>query len=125
MGHLHKAQREELMNKALEIVKVQPGISMKGLSEAIGLSASMCGKWYDDNVDGFKELYHEALRAAFNSLEGVAIKTMADLLEEKNFQASKYVLDNRGYKAADKIEAKVDATAQVVFVDDLEEGSNE
>lgn len=125
MGHLHKAQREELMNKAIEIVKVQPGISMKGLSEAIGLSASMCGKWYDDNVDGFKDRYHEALKYAFNSLEGVAIKTMADLMEEGSFQASKYVLDNRGYKAPDKVEAKVDAMAQVVFVDDLEEDVNE
>lgn len=125
MGHLNKAQRETLMNQALEIVKERPDISFKRMAEEIGLSSSSCQRWYADDIDGFKERYHEALKYAFNSLEGLAIKTMADLMEEGSFQASKYILDNRGYKAPDKVEAKVDAMAQVVFVDDLEEDVNE
>lgn len=102
MGHLSRGQREALMNKALEIVKERPDISFKRLAEEVGLSSSSCQRWYADDIDGFKERYHEALRYAFNKLEGLAIRTLGDLLVDGNFQATKYVLDNRGYKAEDK-----------------------
>lgn len=115
MGHLSRGQRETLMNKALEIVKERPDISMKSLSLEIGLSQGMCGKWYHDDVDGFKERYHEALRYAFNKLEGLAIRTLGDLLVDGNFQATKYVLDNRGYKAEEKSKISVSGDMDITI----------
>ena len=50
---------------------------------------------------------------------------MINLASEGNIQAIKYMLDNLGYKPVEKMEAKVDAKAQVLFVDDLEDDVNE
>lgn len=120
MGHLSKAQRSVLMDKAIEIVKNDPSISFKRLSETIGLSQGMCQKWYADDVDGFHDRYHDALKYAFNRLEGLAIRTLGDLLVDGNFQATKYVLDNRGYKPVEKSEVDMTANIQIDYGDDDE-----
>lgn len=120
MGHLSKAQRLEFMEQALELVKQDPGISFKKMAETIGLSSSTCNRWYQDDVDGFHDRYHEALKYAFNRLEGLAIRTLGDLLVDGNFQATKYVLDNRGYKPVDKSEVDMTANIQIDYGDDDE-----
>lgn len=96
------------VEKALEWFRDDPSLSFKAVDEALGYHTSACSKWYAANTCGFRDAYDELLKAEFAALEGPAIKCMADLIEGRSFQAAKYVLDNRGYKAADKIEASVD-----------------
>lgn len=45
----------------------------------------------------------------------MAVNTMINLCSEGNFQAVKYMLDNLGYKPVEKMEAKVDATSNIVI----------
>lgn len=120
MGHLSKAQREVKMEQALDIVRKNPAISMRMLSEEIGLSQNMCNTWYRTDVDGFKAKYEEALRDAFNRLEGLAVQCMGDLIVNGNFQAAKYVLDNRGYKPVEKTEVDMTANIQIDYGEDDE-----
>ena len=104
---LSEGKRKALQNRSLEILAQNPSISYKALSEAIGIGKDCVGRWYRDNVDGYQQRYDQVLKEAFNKLEGLAIQCMADLIVDGNFQAAKYVLDNRGYKAEDKIKADI------------------
>jgi len=122
MGHLSKAQREVKMEQALEIVRKNPAISFKMLAEEIGLTKSSCQRWYAEDIDGFKARYEAALKDAFNRLEGLAVQCMGDLIVNGNFQAAKYVLDNRGYKPVEKTEVDMTANIQIDYGDD-DEGS--
>lgn len=106
------------VEKALEWFRDDPSLSFKAVDEALGYHTSACSKWYAANTCGFRDAYDELLKAEFAALEGPAIKCMADLIEGRSFQAAKYVLDNRGYKAADKIEATVDTTINITVEDD-------
>lgn len=102
------------VEKALEWFREDPSLSFKQVDEALGYHTSACSKWYRANTCGFKEKYDELLQEEFAALEGPAIKCMGDLIREnRSFQAAKYVLDNRGYKAADKIEANVETNITV------------
>lgn len=107
------------VEKALEWFREDPSLSFKQVDEALGYHTSACSKWYKANTYGFKEKYDELLKEEFAALEGPAIKCMGDLIREnRSFQAAKYVLDQRGYKAADKIEATVDTTINITVEDD-------
>ena len=106
------------VEKALEWFRDDPSLSFKAVDEALGYHTSACSKWYAANTCGFRDAYDELLKAEFAALEGPAIKCMADLIEGRSFQAAKYVLDNRGYKAADKIEAMVDTNINITVEDD-------
>lgn len=101
------------VEKALEWFREDPSLSFKQVDAALGYHTHACSKWYAANTCGFRDKYDELLKTSFAALEGPAIKCMADLIEGRSFQAAKYVLDNRGYKAADKIEANVDTTITV------------
>lgn len=104
--------------KALEWFKEDPSLSFKAVDEALGYHTHACSKWYAANTCGFKDAYDEILKAEFAALEGPAIKCIGDLIREQHsFQAAKYVLDNRGYKAADKIEASVDTNITISVED--------
>lgn len=102
-----RAKRLALMNKSLEIVAQNPAITYKDICRALGIGECCVGRWYRSNLDGYRDRYDEVLKDAFNELEGAAIKCMADLIKDKNFNAAKYVLDNKGYKAEEKVKAEV------------------
>lgn len=116
MGHLSKAQRLIKMDEVLEIVRKHPEMPMTLLSESIGMGRNRVNEWYRYDVDGFKARYEEALRDAFNRLEGLAIKTMGDLLVDGSFQAAKYILDNRNYGAAQKVKADISGDMDINIV---------
>ena len=107
------------VEKALEWFRDDPSLSFKAVDEALGYHTNACSKWYAANTCGFKDRYDELLKEEFAALEGPAIKCMGDLIREnRSFQAAKYVLDQRGYNAADKIEAAVDTTINITVEDD-------
>lgn len=98
--------------RVLNILRENPYFSFEQLAQASGiegLTATAIRKWRTNNTQGFKDAYTQILQETFAALEQPAIRTMSKLIDEGSFQASKYVLDNRGYAAAQKIDAKVDA----------------
>lgn len=85
-----------------------------------GVARETIWRWRTENEE-FKAALKKATRDRWEAAEQLAVTTMINLASEGNIQAAKYMLDNLGYKAPDKIEAKVDARAQVMFVDDLKD----
>ena len=110
-----KIKTKMAVEKALEWFRDDPSLSFTAVSAALGYeSEGVVSHWYSRNTFGFKDAYDELLKAEFAALEGPAIKCMGDLIrEDRSFQAAKYVLDNRGYKAADEIEANVETNITV------------
>jgi hypothetical protein len=102
-----KALTEKRIQCALEMVKENPGISITQLADALGLSRDALYNWKRYNTHNWNERYAEALNEAFSALEGPAIEAMSRLIEKDSFQAAKYILDNRNYGAAQKIQADV------------------
>ena len=97
------------VEKALEWFREDPSLTFKAVDEALGYNTHACSKWYAANTCGFKDKYDALLQEEFAALEGPAIKCMGDLIREnRSFQAAKFVLENRGYKPTEKIEAVVD-----------------
>ncbi len=117
---LNPAQREQLQEKALEMARERPHASFASISTALGLNRARVWDWYNTNSNGFKDKYKEVLNEAFSALEGPAISALGELVEEKNFQAVKYVLDGTGHKPADKIE-QVNETTIVVSIEEEEQ----
>lgn len=107
MSGISKKKLDILQNKACDIIRSNPALGYKAVSEKLSLPENTVGQWYRRDTNDFKNKWDSALKDAFNRLEGLAIQTMADLLVDGNFNAAKYVLDNRGYKPADKLDANI------------------
>ena len=103
--------------KCIEAMIAYPDLSYEKLAELVGCNRNTITEWRRNEI--FMNAYHERLREVWKDAEGIAVNTMINLAKEGDFKASKYILDSQGYAPAQKVEAKVDATAQVVIVDDL------
>ena len=106
--------------KAIELLSYQPYMTLNMVCQEVGVSRDTLHRWRNDNEE-FKAELKKSIRQRWEAAESMAVNTMINLASEGNIQAVKYMLDNLGYKAPDKIEAKVDARAQVMFVDDLKD----
>lgn len=97
--------------KVLQLVREHPEFNSRQLAEAaphqLGITRNMINQWNQKDILGYKDKYAQVLKETFDALEGPAIDCMKDLIKGRNFQAAKYVLDNKGYAAAKKIEADV------------------
>jgi uncharacterized protein YjcR len=92
---------------ALRMIKANPAIKFAEIARRLKLSSSAISKWKSEDIYGWSARYQQALKEAFSELEGPAIQTMGKLIDEGNFQASKYVLDNKNYGATQKIDANI------------------
>lgn len=113
MGATSTEVTEIRIQKALEMVRENPGITDTQIANAIGVSPKTVNSWKYRNTHNWSERYAEALNEAFSALEGPAIEAMSRLLEKDSFQAAKYILDNRNYGAAQKIQADVNADVTI------------
>lgn len=93
------------------------------MAKECGVARETLWRWRTENEE-FKEALKKATKDRWEAAEQLAVNTMINLASEGNIQAVKYVLDNLGYKPVDKVEANVNAKAQVLFVDDLKEEAN-
>jgi hypothetical protein len=107
MGKSSQAKTRAEVKKALEMFAENPALTFTDVSHALGYTHSAVSKWYARNTAGFKDSYDELLKMRFAELESPAITALGELVKDKNFNAVKYVLDNRGYKPVEKIEANV------------------
>lgn len=117
---LNDSNRAILMEKVLELVRQNPKASFAELSKAVGFKSNRIWEWNKTNLDGFADRYKEALKEAFEGLEGAAIVALSDLIEQNNFQAVKYTLDYCGFKPIEKAEIKNERTIINVTIDEGE-----
>ena len=106
--------------KAIELLVYSPYMTQNMIAQEVGVHRDTVRRWREEN-DEFKTELKKAIRNRWEAAESLAVNTMINLAAEGNIQAAKYICDSLGYKPVDKIEAKVDAKAQVLFVDDLED----
>ena len=109
--------------KAIELLVYSPYMTQQMVAKECGVHRETLRRWKED--EEFKTELKKGIEKRWEEAEAMAVNGMIALASEGNFQAIRYMLDNLGYKPADKIEAKVDARAQVVFVDDLEDDVSE
>lgn len=95
-------------------------MTLNMIAKECGVHRDSLHRWRNENEE-FKIALDKATKDRWKAAEQMAVNTMINLCSEGNFQAVKYMLDNLGYKPVEKVEAKVDATAQVMFVDDLKD----
>ena len=106
--------------KAIELLVYQPYMTQEMMAKECGVARETLWRWRTENEE-FKTALDKATKDRWKAAEQMAVNTMINLCSEGNIQAVKYMLDNLGYKPADKIEAQIDARAQVMFVDDLKD----
>ena len=95
------------VNTALEMVRQNPSITYQQIADALGIGRTAIRNWVRNDTCNWNERYKQTLKEAFNALEGPAIQAMSNLIEQNNFQAAKYILDNKNYGATQKISADV------------------
>jgi hypothetical protein len=110
-----KASLDAKQKLALDVLKQNPALSATGIAKQLGWPEDTVRQWYRRDTNGFKAKWDEALHDAFDRLEGLAIQCMGDLIVNGNFNAAKYVLDNKGYAAPKKIEAEVNANQTITI----------
>jgi hypothetical protein len=106
--------------KAIELLVYQPYMTQNMIAQEVGVHRDTIRRWREETPE-FKEALDKATKERWKAAEQMAVNTMINLMSEGNYQATKYVLDSMNYAPSQKIEAKVDAKAQVLFVDDLED----
>ena len=109
--------------KAIELLVYQPYMTLNMVCKEVDVSRDTLHRWRNDNEE-FKTALDKAIKERWKAAEAMAVNGMINLASEGNYNAIKYLLDNLGYKPVEKMEAKVDAKAQVVFVDDLKDDLN-
>ena len=105
--------------KAIELLVYQPYMTQVMVAQECGVHRETLRRWKQE--EEFATELDKAIKQRWKDAESLAVTTMINLAAEGNVQAAKYMLDSLGYKPVDKVEAKVDARAQVMFVDDLKD----
>lgn len=78
------------------------------------ISKALFYKWRQDKE--FMEEFHRQNQQKFEEMETLAVKKMLELADKGHWNAIKYILDNRGYAAAQKID--LDTNVIKVTIDD-------
>lgn len=102
-----RGRAKAAIDKALEMFAENPSLTFVAVSKALGHEESYISTIYYRNSYGFRDRYDELLKRKFAELEAPAIVALGDLVKDKQFNAIKYVLDNRGYKPVEKVEANI------------------
>ena len=109
--------------KAIELLVYSPYMTQTMVAKEVGTTRETLYRWRTENVE-FQLALDKAIKERWKAAESMAVNGMINLASEGNYNAIKYMLDNLGYKPVEKMEAKVEAKAQVLFVDDLKDDLN-
>ena len=80
-----------------------PHLSYEQICKDMKISSKTFYLWRQD--EQFMEQYHKMCQGRFKSLQALAVQKLGEQVQEGSFSAVKYVLDNQGYNATQKIEA--------------------
>ena len=86
------------------------------IKEKLNISDSTFWRWKKD--EEFVEELEKENRRKFKSLQTQALHTMAKLMEQGHFQASKYILDGNYYAPTEKHEVDMSANITVDYGDE-------
>ena len=86
------------------------------IKEELGISDSTFWRWKKD--EEFVAELEKENRRKFKSLQIQALHSMAKLMEEGHFQATKYILDGNDYAPTEKHELDMSANITVDYGDD-------
>lgn len=100
--------------KAIELLVYKPHMTLNMIASECGVHRDTLHRWRNETPE-FKEALDKAIKERWKAAESIAVNTMISLCSEGNFQAAKFMLENLGYKPVDKLEAKVDGTANIVI----------
>lgn len=100
--------------KAIELLVYSPHMSLNMIASECGVHRDTLHRWRNETPE-FQEELDKAIKNRWKAAESLAVNGMINLASEGNYNAIKYLLDNLGYKPAEKVEAKVDATANIVI----------
>lgn len=106
--------------KAIELLVYSPYMTQNMIAQEVGVHRDTVRRWREENEE-FKTELKKAIRNRWEAAEALAVNTMINQAAEGNITAAKYICDSLGYKPVEKMEAKIDAKAQVMFVDDLKD----
>jgi hypothetical protein len=84
----------------------------------LGISDSTLWRWKKD--EEFCAELEKENRRKFKSLQIQALQTMAQLMQQGHFQATKYILDGNDYAPTEKHEVDMSANITVDYGDDDE-----
>lgn len=103
------------MNAFIDHMLEHPFTTMKQLSADTGVPEDTIYHWRQRQ--DFWDRVHEKSRAKFSSLESKAIKALEEKVEERDFNAVKYVLDGLEYNAKQKVEVSSPDTISIKIVE--------
>ena len=89
----------------IEELVANPRITDTECGKRIGVNRNTIAEWKKNPE--FQEELKSRIRAKWEDSERLAVETMQNLANEGNFNAAKYILDNLGYAATQKIEANL------------------
>lgn len=109
-----------LKKKQYEAIQLHVYTEMRDseIKEKLNISDSTFWRWKKD--EEFVEELEKENRRKFKSLQTQALHTMAKLMEQGHFQASKYILDGNYYAPTEKHEVDMSANITVDYGDDDE-----
>ena len=97
----------------IEAIIAYPNATYVDLAEIVGINRNTITQW--KRQEEFQQELDKRLKEVWKDSEAIAIDAMINLAKEKNFQASKYILDSLGYAAPTKIEADISTDINLVI----------
>ena len=97
----------------IEAIIAYPNATYVELANIVGINRNTITQW--KRQEEFQTALDKRLKEIWKDSESLAINSMINLAKDKNFQASKYILDSLGYAPAHKIEADVNSEINIVI----------
>jgi len=120
MNEPKKKRLTEKQMLALELMTSGLGMKYKDIAEAVGVDQRTIFRWrHESKFAHFQDALKEINDARWDALADAARASAMRLVAADNASMTQFILKNEGYNPIQKVEADVDLTAQVVFIDDM------
>lgn len=111
---MSKNSQPDRMKMAMEVWLANPLDTFGEIAAKAGIGQKTFYRYRKDA--DFMEQYHKAQQERFAAMEGKAVALLDEEMNNRNWNAIKYVLDGNGYKPTDKVE--VQQTTFTVGIED-------
>lgn len=99
-----KQTKNERMNRVLENWLNHPFASFEEIANMSGVNQRTF--WLYRKDEEFMNEYSRRCKERFKQLEAPAVALLQEQMENRNWNAIKYVLDGTGYKPTDKVDVQ-------------------
>lgn len=110
---------------ALELLTSGKGMTYKEIAETVRVNPKTLWEWRNDPEyvmfqRELKRLNDERWLATVDAARAAALR----LVEKDNQKMVEFILRNEGYNPTQKVEADVDVSTQITFIDDMQAANN-